>query len=644
MQVVISTENNINVTTTDVLGNYTRLYNQVRDPVVVADVRSVREAQKRAQEELLATTITCPISRIESIRDRLPGLRSEELKELLQGQLYNPEVQQAASCIASSIFYSSPYDRGSLHQNERIRSFFRGLHRIGAESVEGYALVSSLDETPDFFVIKTARDPRNDGLGHELLVGLFGTNLLRAYLPNFAYVYGGFKCSPPILDDKGEVVSWCTSSNRSVNYVVYEDAAPSVSLDEYCKTCTGKDWLSQYMQILYAERKAYKICEYTHYDLHTNNILVRVPPNGPGTLVAIPYETERGTEYLLTPGIATVIDYGFNHISTTVRGRLEHFGRSDLIPFSVFPDRGWPIHDAYKVLMFSMAQAIQSGNKSLLEVGRVIFRFFNKTESLEYAVTQQRQLVYCFPYNNGTKDITLDMLIRYIRVNCDTSFLLSDPGSWSTLACANNCVLEPQVYDLVGLNDQGTITDLLDFYDTYSHLYREGKKTEARALALRFRYNEAMIEHKRKYVNVMRDLLKLRTNIRLIDLSRLTVPQIMNPITVETVKNLETTMASIIDLTYTARALRMVGEGTARLYSNDTDAAFFRETRPNAYDGTYAQAVREGLQTVRANDAFLDQLLSGQNGATLRSQYLKTPASWYWEGRVILKQAFPIRL
>src|SRR5690606_31884194 len=102
-------------------------------------------------------------------------------------------------------------------------------------------------------------------------------------------------------------------------------------------------------------------------DLHTNNVLVRESPDGPGTLVAIPYETEVGKiEYLLTPGIATVIDYGFSHIMTSVQGRQEHFGRSNLLPYSIFPDRPWPLHDAYKVLLFSLAQARYSGNTSLL--------------------------------------------------------------------------------------------------------------------------------------------------------------------------------------------------------------------------------------------------------------------------------------
>ena len=42
-------------------------------------------------------------------------------------------------------------------------------------------------------------------------------------LPNFAYIYGGFKCSGPILNDNNKVVDWCVNNNYSVNYILYEN-------------------------------------------------------------------------------------------------------------------------------------------------------------------------------------------------------------------------------------------------------------------------------------------------------------------------------------------------------------------------------------------------------------------------------------
>ena len=226
---------------------------------------------------------------------------------------------KAAMCTADSIFYTSPYDVGSLYLNNRIRMYIHNLRQVGGESAEGYALVADFENAKDMFVVKVSRSPSDDTLLHELVVGLYGTNKLRQYIPNFAYVYGGFKCSPPLIDpETKKVITWCLHDTNPVNYVLYENITPAVPMSKYLQTCTGKDFVNVYLQVLYALRLALKVSDYTHYDLHYENVLIREP--SPGTISGpfqIAYETERGVEYVLTHVIPTFIDYGFSHIKTS---------------------------------------------------------------------------------------------------------------------------------------------------------------------------------------------------------------------------------------------------------------------------------------------------------------------------------------
>src|SRR5436190_712755 len=86
-------------------------------------------------------------------------------------------------------------------------------------------------------------------------------NLLmnRSYVPNFAYVFGGFKCSAPILQDPKYIlgsagrypVNWC-NSGLDIEYIIYENIAPAVSFKEYVKKCTFEQFLDKYLQIIYA--------------------------------------------------------------------------------------------------------------------------------------------------------------------------------------------------------------------------------------------------------------------------------------------------------------------------------------------------------------------------------------------------------
>jgi hypothetical protein len=113
-------------------------------------------------------------------------------------------------------------------------------------------------------------------------------NLLRALVPNFAMLYGTFEC--PQLPMEGNVFTICMNEGPQVNYLVMERVrfaglGPALSLHGLMKAprlpmmadagTRLRSCLSILSQLLLALQVAQTAFEFTHYDLHDDNILLR---------------------------------------------------------------------------------------------------------------------------------------------------------------------------------------------------------------------------------------------------------------------------------------------------------------------------------------------------------------------------------
>lgn len=350
---------------------------------------SPEEIQKTLEERFIENVSPCFEADLELINTNFYGMNEKTLQEIVKTSFFSQEAMKTSECFVNSLFYISKVDSGSTELNDRIRRYITNMQKIENPSAEAEVFVADFGEAEGFFVIKTAKNSSNDFLIHELLVGLYGTNKLRNFVPNFAYVYGGFKCSPPIIDEAtDQVLSFCDDNTNKINYVIYENIFPSVTLDEYIKTCSGEDFLKVYLQIFYALKKALELIDFTHYDLHTNNVLIRQFSED----FQIPYETVSGSQkinYIKTNVIATIIDYGFSHILTmkeiSKSGKNVnplHFGRFGREDFNVNPDKSWIKNDLYKLLMTSMRKAYSVKNIEVIQIGEKIYEFFSNNTVL----------------------------------------------------------------------------------------------------------------------------------------------------------------------------------------------------------------------------------------------------------------------
>ncbi len=489
----------------------TKSINQDLDRLLVLQKKTKNQLQKKQnlqledERALTQSGSACRKSTLDKISFNLNNMDERKLKTEIDQRFFSSSTMIAAMCVTDSVFYVPGNSLGTLL---KLKKWIHNLKRIGAESAFGVALRGDLGPAEGMFILKAPQSGRasNEELIHELVVGMYGTNKLRGTIPNFSYVYGGFSCAPPIVDDNKNVVSWCTGNNP-VTYAIYENIQPAISWKEYVKTASGEQFLSGYLQVLYALAEAVKKIDFTHYDLHWENVLMRDYPRAPNGYFQIKYNTENGEEYLVTNKVATIIDYGNAHIAYNGK----HYGNHRFLSIGIYPDRSHPFHDAYKLLMFSILAAWEVDNQSVLNEAFKIYKFFNQTTDPYNAVEDQFDPSrYAIPISS-TKGKTLFDLTTFIRNLCDCSFVATEPGNVAILACVEACPTVQSIFTEVGLSMKSnyTATSLFDFYEIYK---ATGRKVDMNYEALKENFIGQLTD---QYDEIFRDL----QSVKVIDLT-----------------------------------------------------------------------------------------------------------------------------
>lgn len=363
------------------------------------------EVQERRELELISSFKKCnvrgAIQNIDQLKQRL-------IEEDLDKRFYDASIMSTLFCVFDVLLYapseSTLAEMGEFPEtSSEIYDVFDKLRRIGAESEDGVALLAGFGELDNMFIIKAPKDPLKDEMFHEYFIGVTTTNPMRSFVPNYAYIFGAFKCQPPIVAEDKRVTQWCGRGNRDtyVNYIVYEKI-PGKEMKEMCKTCTFPEYLSWFIQLALALQMGAEKRGFTHYDLHSENVLMR---DWIYDDFAIPYDTPFGIVYIRTNKISTMIDFGRSH--AVVNG--ESFGVYGFEEYGAFPDVTRPWYDLYKILMFSMYDMLKSKNTETLEealplLQLIIDRKFAMTQDqLFEQINEERRTFFVF------SDIVMDI-------------------------------------------------------------------------------------------------------------------------------------------------------------------------------------------------------------------------------------------
>lgn len=365
--------------------------------------------QSKAEEVTIIERGNCPLSRRLETGDVIAHLNSLDIRQAADivktSYLRGEGAPAAMSCVVGSVGSdsSSSADEGRITVG-RIRNYFKEP-KVISKGANGAVILFKFqndvgdDASPErsLFLLKAPLNPasasQRDGT-HEAFVGFFALNQLRNIIPNFMYTYAAFRCTPPVLPYSvssasaaggggGEgtkiIDAWCSlnkpTHSNNVTYTIIENLAnrkdgKTLSLKKFIKKSKEsnekvvEEFMSLLSQIVAALGIAWETCEFTHYDLHDENVLVRELPFSSSATrrnnVVLDYDLRgEGKAFRIrAQNIATIIDYGMSHVSI---GDV-HFGHASdsLMEYGVLRDRGNPHFDVFKIVCFSILTFLES--------------------------------------------------------------------------------------------------------------------------------------------------------------------------------------------------------------------------------------------------------------------------------------------
>lgn len=305
-----------------------------------------------------------------------------------------------------------------------INQYITDLKIISDTTADGLVFSAKYGNLDNVIVLKTPLDDfYNLSTFHEFFIGGLFTNQLREWIPNFVFAIGIFKCSRPIRDafDEKKVSTYCTSHrsrqlenvlpadelallkqtqekidkyideglyneavplmrliesgfaggdvdrslDNPVNYLVLENVPGGITMSHLIrvKNLSVPTLLGFLFQLSTALEMALKRFDFCHYDLHTNNILMRYIA-GPQMesrignkrkFVPLGYGKPDGSRYFVeTEHIATIIDFGRCHVQYTnpFTNQTKHYGYHYAKRGGIYADQSRPAYDLFKLLGF----------------------------------------------------------------------------------------------------------------------------------------------------------------------------------------------------------------------------------------------------------------------------------------------------
>ncbi len=244
---------------------------------------------------------------------------------LREGHQNGSDMAEVSKAIKSALLTQAKIPQYGVHG---LSQALPGLHKLGGRSREGFAYTMKVLNRRVTIVVKTPQKAsRYRDAMREYVLGVSALNSLRDVIPTVLYTLGAF-------------------AHEKKVYTMYEHV-PGKSIREllFKEQINFEKWLSMFAQLLLTLEIAQQRVSFTHFDLHSENVLTR---DTHGYVVPMDNDT-----YCVEAGLSpVVIDFG--HACANVGGRCvgshEHPNHG-MISFTV------PGNDMYKFLVSSLNAA-----------------------------------------------------------------------------------------------------------------------------------------------------------------------------------------------------------------------------------------------------------------------------------------------
>jgi len=212
-----------------------------------------------------------PVCKIKNLID-VSSINSNEIKNV---NFQNPHDMNALVCLYNSIFLSScisKNEQDGILQLKNITNWVKNTEHIKIDSVNGIVYILNILKNIKV-VIKFSNDHSNesyDDILYEYFIGIYQINRLRYTVPNFVYTFGIFKCNI----DKNN--NFCTSNNKTTYPFILMEYIEGDNIRNLLKNkLQFSEYLGIFIQLLIALEIAQRTIDFTHFDLHTNNVMCK---------------------------------------------------------------------------------------------------------------------------------------------------------------------------------------------------------------------------------------------------------------------------------------------------------------------------------------------------------------------------------
>lgn len=220
------------------------------------------------------------------------------------------------------------------------------------------------------FMVKSGKTDwsTSEFIYHECFVGLY-LNEIRKYVPNFVYTYDIANCG--ILYTSGsKIIDFCSPvyfSDRN-NYILTEKI-DGISMSEFLKDFEDIDQLFYIiLQLSNALDIANVLYGFTHYDLHTNNVLIVKNKNNVKIAIYDTYRNNKIIGYITPLYIPIIIDYEYSCINDKNIGYVGMYNKS----WNIYPVSN-PMYDLCKLL----GNVYEDGTEKIKKATLDILQFLN---------------------------------------------------------------------------------------------------------------------------------------------------------------------------------------------------------------------------------------------------------------------------
>ena len=284
------------------------------------------------------------------------------IKNILEKKFYNPvEMKKIISILCGIINNSKAYKKNGIEFLKKNMKWMRKFDLLSNNSVQGDVYKTKI---LDFKVI--LKTPKKDymilDVIEEYYKGMYFYNNIRFKIPTMLYTLGIFNCNLSKTKKCNEL------SNNNKLFVMYEEIVGKTMESYIIDNISFDEWLKLFFQILLTLEVAQRECNFTHYDLHNNNIMIRK--------VNMKYDVNIDNKIysINTKILPVIIDYGHSSLKTPDNVVIGQFGFESygIFPFMV---QG---RDMYHILTFCAMSFIERTKKEtkILE----LYEFFGQND------------------------------------------------------------------------------------------------------------------------------------------------------------------------------------------------------------------------------------------------------------------------